>query len=143
MWSVFLPSEWNGAVLILRYWISDEQMPLWAWVLVFFAFFLCMTTVGVRIYGEIEFYLGWFKIASLGLCFLLSILYNVGAFGTGYIGFRYWGPPYGASNEVTTGMPTTHTPSRSNSQRSQWFRSGVCFSFHLLRWNRNHITRGG
>lgn len=95
MWSIFLPSEWNGAVIILRYWVSDDKMPMWGWVLVFFVFFVGMTTVGVRIYGEIEFYLGWFKIGSLALCFLLSILYNVGAFGTGYIGFRYWGPPYG------------------------------------------------
>lgn len=86
--------------MILRYWFSDEQMPLWAWVLVFFVFFLLMTTVGVSVYGEIEFYLGWFKILSLGLCFLLSILYNVGAFpGTDYIGFRYWGPPYGTWNQ--------------------------------------------
>lgn len=90
-----MPSEWNGAVIILRYWVSDDKMPMWGWVLVFFVFFVGMTTVGVRIYGEMEFYLGWFKIGSLALCFLLSILYNVGAFGTGYIGFRYWGPPYG------------------------------------------------
>lgn len=54
-----------------------------------------MTTLGVRIYGEIEFYLGWFKLGALGLFFFLSLLYNVGAFGTGYIGFRYWTAPYG------------------------------------------------
>ncbi|RMD44829.1 hypothetical protein DV735_g425, partial [Chaetothyriales sp. CBS 134920] len=95
MWSVFLGSEWNGAILILRYWISDERMPEWAWVLVFAVFFSILTTRGVVVYGEIEYYLGWFKIFSLLLCYFLSLLVNVGGFGNGYIGFKYWGHPTG------------------------------------------------
>ncbi|KUI71115.1 hypothetical protein VM1G_07281 [Cytospora mali] len=95
MWSVFLPSELNGAIIIIQYWVPEEKFPLWGWILVFWVFFSCLTTLGVHIYGELEFYLGWFKIGALALCFFLSFLYNVGAFGTGYIGFRYWGAPYG------------------------------------------------
>lgn len=82
-------------MIILQYWVSEDQMPLWAWILIFFVFFAILTTLGVFMYGEIEFYLGWFKIAALALCFLLSILYDVGAFGNGYVGFRYWGSDYG------------------------------------------------
>lgn len=95
MWSVFLGSEWNGAILIIQYWVPEDQMPLWGWVLVFWVFFSILTTLGVVAYGEIEYYLGWFKIASLAICFFLSILVDVGAFGNGYIGFRYWGSPTG------------------------------------------------
>ncbi|KUI61077.1 General amino acid permease AGP3 [Cytospora mali] len=79
----------------IEYWVPEEKFPLWGWILVFWVFFSCLTTLGVHIYGELEFYLGWFKIGALALCFFLSFLYNVGAFGTGYIGFRYWGAPYG------------------------------------------------
>lgn len=95
MWSVFLGSEWNGAILILQYWVPAETMPLYAWVIVFWVFFSFLSTLGVAIYGELEFYLGWFKIGSLAVCFFLSFLVNVGGFGNGYIGFRYWTPPQG------------------------------------------------
>ena len=70
-------------------------MPLWGWVLVFWVFFSILTTLGVVVYGETEYYLGWFKIISLAVCFFISFLVNVGAFGNGYIGFRYWTPPEG------------------------------------------------
>lgn len=95
MWSVFLGSEWNGAMLILGYWVDDSKMPSWGWAIVFWVFFSILTTLGVVVYGELEYYLGWFKILSLALCFFLSILVNVGAFGNGYIGFKYWGSPTG------------------------------------------------
>jgi len=70
-------------------------MPLYAWVLIFWVFFSILTTLGVVAYGEVEYYLGYFKIFSLALCFFLSLLVNVGAFGNGYIGFRYWRHPTG------------------------------------------------
>ncbi|KAG0651834.1 general amino acid permease [Hyphodiscus hymeniophilus] len=95
MWSVFLGSEWNGAILILQYWVSEETLPMWGWVLIFWGFFSVLSTLGIVVYGELEYYLGWFKIFSLGACFFISFLVNVGAFGGGYIGFRYWTPPQG------------------------------------------------
>ena len=95
MWSAFSGSEWNGAVMILQFWVPEETMPLWGWTVVFLVLFSVMTTVGVGVYGEMEFWLGWFKLISLGVCFFLSLLVNVGAFGNGYIGFKYWTPPQG------------------------------------------------
>ncbi|CZR59981.1 related to amino acid transporters [Phialocephala subalpina] len=95
MWSVFLGSEWNGAILIMQYWVPEEKMPMWAWVLIFWGFFSVLSTLGIVVYGELEYYLGWFKIISLAVCFFISFLVNVGAFGNGYIGFRYWTPPEG------------------------------------------------
>lgn len=70
-------------------------MPLWAWTLVFFALFSFLSTRSIVIYGEIEYYFGWFKLFSLFICFFLAFLVNVGAFGNGYIGFKYWGHPTG------------------------------------------------
>ena len=77
-------------------------MPLWGWTLVFFVFFSILTTLGVVAYGEIEYYLGWIKLLSLFLCFFLSFLVNVGAFGNGYIGFKYWKHPTGKTRSVST-----------------------------------------
>ncbi|KAF2638801.1 AAT family amino acid transporter, variant [Massarina eburnea CBS 473.64] len=96
MWSAFLASDWNSAVLTLRFWISDDTMPSWAWSIIFFAVFTVMTLLGVRAYGEIEHYFGMFKFfGSLIILFMLSIVSNAGGFGGGYTGFKYWQKPTG------------------------------------------------
>ena len=87
--------DWNAAVLILRYWVSEETVPSWAWCILFWAFFSVMTTLGVKVYGELEYIFGMFKFLSLVVLFFISILANVGAFGIGYVGFRYWNAPIG------------------------------------------------
>lgn len=70
-------------------------MPQWAWYLIFWAVFNVLTTLGVTVYGELEYIFGMFKFLSLIVLFFISILANVGAFGNGYVGFRYWTPPDG------------------------------------------------
>lgn len=60
-----------------------------------FFFFSIVTTLGVNAYGEIEYYFGMFKFISLIVLFFIAILADVGAFGNGYVGFRYWREPYG------------------------------------------------
>lgn len=88
-------TDWNAAVLVLRYWIPEETFPFWAWCLIFWVVFSLMTTLGVRIYGELEYIFGMFKFLALIVLFFVSILANVGAFGHGYVGFKYWKAPTG------------------------------------------------
>ncbi|KAJ5935420.1 hypothetical protein N7466_004967 [Penicillium verhagenii] len=95
MWSVFLAADWNNATVFLQYWIPDTSVPTWAWYIIFFVFFSALTTLGVNFYGETEYYFGMFKFLSLVVLFFISILADVGAFGNGYVGFRYWTEPYG------------------------------------------------
>lgn len=87
--------DWNNATVFLRFWISETAVPVWAWYVLIFVFFSILTTLGVNFYGEIEYYFGMFKFLSLIVLFFISILANVGAFGNGYVGFRYWKEPYG------------------------------------------------
>lgn len=70
-------------------------MPSWAWYLIFWVVYNVITTLGVHVYGELEYVFGMFKFCALIVLFFISILANVGAFGNGYIGFRYWTPPNG------------------------------------------------
>ncbi|OQU97069.1 hypothetical protein CLAIMM_03070 [Cladophialophora immunda] len=96
MWSVFLAAEdWNSAILILRYWVPESTMPSYAWALIFWAVFSVVTLLGVNVYGELEYFFGMFKFLSLIILFILSIVADVGGFGGGYIGFRYWTKPTG------------------------------------------------
>lgn len=70
-------------------------MPSWAWFLVFWAVYNIISTLGVSVYGELEYIFGMFKFCALIVLFFIAILANVGAFGNGYVGFRYWNPPDG------------------------------------------------
>jgi yeast amino acid transporter len=87
--------DWNNAAVILQYWFPTSTVPIWAWYIIFWVVFSVITTLGVGFYGEIEYFFGMFKFISLAVLFFISILANVGAFGNGYVGFRYWGEPYG------------------------------------------------
>ncbi|OAP62384.1 hypothetical protein AYL99_04587 [Fonsecaea erecta] len=95
MWSVFLAADWNSAILILRYWVPESKFPSYAWALIFWAVFSVVTLLGVNVYGELEYFFGMFKFLSLIILFILSIVADVGGFGGGYIGFRYWTKPTG------------------------------------------------
>ncbi|KIX95941.1 uncharacterized protein Z520_08196 [Fonsecaea multimorphosa CBS 102226] len=95
MWSVFLAADWNSAILILRYWVPESSFPSYGWALIFWVVFSVVTLLGVNVYGELEYYFGMFKFLSLIILFVLSIVADVGGFGGGYIGFRYWTKPTG------------------------------------------------
>lgn len=95
-WSALINfKDWNNATVFLQFWIPDTTIPVWAWYILFFVFFSILTTLGVNFYGETEYYFGMFKFLSLIVLFFISILADTGAFGNGYVGFRYWKEPYG------------------------------------------------
>ena len=76
---------------MLSYW--TDKVPLYGWVLIAWAFYQCVSFLGVLVYGELEFWLALWKIICLLVTFLLAILCNTGAIGGDYIGFRFWKTP--------------------------------------------------
>lgn len=95
--------------------------------------FNVITTLGVAVYGELEYFFGMFKFLSLAVLFFLSILANVGAFGNGYVGFRYWRAPSG--NTFFTKLKNFFNPIRPYHQRHQWLWPSVRSSSSILRWD--------
>jgi amino acid transporter len=133
--------DWNSAVLILRYWVSDETMPSWAWCLIFWVVFNILTTMGVSVYGELEYFFGMFKFISLAVLFFLAILANVGAFGGGYVGFKYWGAPTG--NYFSIRFLTIAHTIRAHREWYKWLWSSFCARSSILCRNRNRVSRCG
>ncbi|KAJ4299363.1 hypothetical protein N0V90_004608 [Kalmusia sp. IMI 367209] len=113
--------NWNSAILTLRFWISDDKMPSWAWTLIFFVVFTVMTLLGVRVYGEIEYYFGMFKFGSLIVLFVLSIVSNAGGFGGGYTGFRYWKAP---TDLLSASSKTASSPFTIGFVKDGWKSAG-------------------
>jgi amino acid transporter len=73
------------------YW--TQVVPQWAWIVLWWFFFLALSLVGVLVYGEIEFWLSSIKILAILVYFILAILIDVGVIGGTYIGTQYWQSP--------------------------------------------------
>ncbi|KAJ1025853.1 hypothetical protein NDA16_002479 [Ustilago loliicola] len=93
LWISVLANEYNAVAIIIRYWDGAKVVPVFAWILIFWALFMGLSMAGVLLYGEIEFVLATIKVIGIVVFFVLSIVINVGGTGGDYIGFRYFKTP--------------------------------------------------
>ncbi|KAI8064475.1 amino acid permease/ SLC12A domain-containing protein [Gongronella butleri] len=99
--SVTIAAELAAAATIIRWWAY--VMPDAAWAAIFLVIIVAVNCVGVRIYGEVEYWMCVLKIAIVLVFLIVSILVTSGAVGNeGVIGFKYWHDP-GAFNGGAAG----------------------------------------
>lgn len=80
--------------LTVQYWISAERMNPGIWITIFLIVITIVNYLGVRFFGEIEFWLSCLKVVTcLGLILLLLIIALGGGPTKDRIGFRYWKDP--------------------------------------------------
>ncbi|KAL7622103.1 hypothetical protein AAE478_007605 [Parahypoxylon ruwenzoriense] len=104
-WVTNIANDYNNISLIMGLWTQDA-VPSYAWILMFWAGFQCTSLLGIVFYGEMEFYLACWKLICVVGGFLVAILVNTGAIGGEYIGFRYWRDPGVIANGINGfGLP--------------------------------------
>ncbi|RUS27956.1 amino acid permease/ SLC12A domain-containing protein [Jimgerdemannia flammicorona] len=92
-WSCAIATELSAASLIIGYW-NSSVLPSWAWCLVFLVFLFLLNIVGVRVYGEAEYWFAIIKVITVIVFIIIAILVDAGAVGSqGPIGFRYYSDP--------------------------------------------------
>lgn len=92
IWIAVLANEFNMVALIMQFW--GPQVPLYGYVLMFWAVFLAFQFLGVGVFGEAEFWLALFKIVGIFAFYIFSIVYVSGGIkGHEAFGFRYWNNP--------------------------------------------------
>lgn len=80
--------------LTMQYWVDRDRVNPGVWVTVFLVVILAINLLGVRFFGEIEFWLSCLKVITcLGLILLLWIIALGGGPTHDRIGFRYWKNP--------------------------------------------------
>ncbi|CUM63898.1 uncharacterized protein PRCAT00001486001 [Priceomyces carsonii] len=105
IWIAVLANEYNTVAAIMQFW--GPQVPLYGYVLIFWAFFLGFQFLGVGAFGEAEYWLALFKIVGLVAFYIFSIVYVAGGVkGTKAFGFHYWNDP-GAFNHGFKGLANT------------------------------------
>ncbi|KAL9607724.1 MAG: hypothetical protein Q9167_007386 [Letrouitia subvulpina] len=97
IWIAVLANEYNVLSSIFVFW--SDKVPLWGYFLIFWFAFLGFQLLGVKTFGEAEFWLALIKLLGLTAYFFFSIIYVSGGVpGNGAIGFRYWHDPGAFAN---------------------------------------------
>ncbi|KAK6464820.1 dicarboxylic amino acid permease [Scheffersomyces coipomensis] len=80
--------------LTVQYWVSKETLNPGVWITIFLAIILAINLLGIRFFGEIEFYLSALKVITcLGVIILMFIIALGGGPTHERLGFRFWKDP--------------------------------------------------
>nr|GAT58728.1 predicted protein [Mycena chlorophos] len=93
---IVTPNNINAAGVVLDYWSGGRNVPSEAWMIIFIVFIALVNLLGVRVFGELEFWFSSLKVISLIGLILMGIIIDLGGNPHHHrIGFRYWRHPYG------------------------------------------------
>ncbi|KAG0323217.1 hypothetical protein BGZ99_002893 [Dissophora globulifera] len=87
-WIITVTIEVTAAGTILQYWWNDIHM--WIPALVFIVILVGITLLGVRVFGELEYWLSMIKVLTCVIFIIVGILVDVGAVGGDKIMDRNW-----------------------------------------------------
>ncbi|KAL0065393.1 amino acid transporter [Marasmius tenuissimus] len=91
---IVTPNNINAAGVVIQYWTRSVHIAVWMVILIVFIF--VVNLLGVRVFGELEFWFSSIKVIALIGLLLMGIIIDLGGNPKhDRIGFRYWNPPYG------------------------------------------------
>ncbi|CAG7845895.1 Uncharacterized amino-acid permease C777.04 [Serendipita indica DSM 11827] len=91
---IVTPNNLNAAVLVVNYWTKSVPNP--AWMVIFITFIFLINLLGIRVFGELEFWFSSIKVIALIALILFGIIVDLGGNPRhDRIGFRYWKAPDG------------------------------------------------
>ncbi|THU78638.1 dicarboxylic amino acid permease [Dendrothele bispora CBS 962.96] len=91
---IVTPNNVNAAGVVIQYW--NRSVHIAVWMVIFIAFIFIVNLLGVRVFGELEFWFSSIKVLALIGLLLMGIIIDLGGNPRhDRIGFRYWQPPDG------------------------------------------------
>lgn len=94
--------------LTMQYWVHKDKVNPGVWITIFLVIIVLVNVLGVRFFGEIEFWLSTLKVITcLGLIILLLVIALGGGPTHDRTGFRYWQNP-GAFLEYKDSLKNLH-----------------------------------
>jgi len=89
---IVTPNNVVAASIVLRYWSGGNVVPIAGWLTIFNVASLVINFLGIKFFGEFEFWLSLIKVVTLIGLLIMSICLTSGANPAGdVIWFRYWG----------------------------------------------------
>ncbi|KAK0503212.1 dicarbixylic amino acid permease [Armillaria luteobubalina] len=91
---IVTPNNINAAGVVVQYWTRAVHIAIWMSIFIVFIFVVNM--LGVRVFGELEFWFSSIKVIALIGLLLMGIIIDLGGNPQhDRIGFRYWQHPDG------------------------------------------------
>lgn len=91
---IVTPNQLTAAALVISFWVDRETVNPGVWIAIFLVAILLINYLGIKIFGELEFWLSSVKVATIcGLILLCFILFLGGGPDHDRKGFRYWKKP--------------------------------------------------
>ncbi|KAG0282057.1 hypothetical protein BGZ96_000876 [Linnemannia gamsii] len=87
-WIITVTIEVTAAGMILQYWWPNLQM--WIPALIFIVILVGITLLGVKAFGELEYWFALIKVLTCVIFIIVGILVDVGAVGGEFIGGKNW-----------------------------------------------------
>lgn len=98
------PNQLTASALVIQYWCPPEQVNPGAFIAVFLVTIIAINYLGVRFFGEFEFWLSSAKVLVLfGLIFVMLVIVCGGAPEHGATGFKYYSNPGAFATYLGTG----------------------------------------
>ncbi|KAI9030985.1 amino acid permease/ SLC12A domain-containing protein [Phycomyces nitens] len=88
---VTIATELSASATIINWW--KPVMPDAAWSIIFLVMIVAVNLVGVRVYGELEYWFALLKILIVFVFVIIAICVTSGGLGDKVIGFSYWKDP--------------------------------------------------
>ncbi|GMK58425.1 hypothetical protein CspeluHIS016_0504570 [Cutaneotrichosporon spelunceum] len=86
---ILSPNQIVAGALVIRFWNAEINSA--AWVCIMIAFVVAINCLGIKWFGEVEFWLSFVKILTLSGLIILSLIIDLGGVpGQERLGFRYW-----------------------------------------------------
>ncbi|KAJ7109326.1 dicarbixylic amino acid permease [Mycena epipterygia] len=102
---IVTPNNINAAGVVITYWAGARKVPIEAWMVIFIVFIALVNLLGVRVFGEMEFWFSSIKVVSLIGLLLMGIIIDLGGNPKhDRIGFRYWKAPNGPMGHYLLGV---------------------------------------
>ncbi|KAL8806656.1 MAG: hypothetical protein Q9182_001184 [Xanthomendoza sp. 2 TL-2023] len=91
---IVTPNQLTAASLVLQYWVPREKVNPGVFIAVFLVVIVLVNYLGIKYFGEIEFWLSSIKVLTIvGLLILSLVLVLGGGPDHDRKGFRYWKNP--------------------------------------------------
>ncbi|KAF9404661.1 hypothetical protein BGZ94_004018 [Podila epigama] len=93
-WALTIPAELSASSLIVSFWIGeDSSFPTWVVPVIIIAVLVVINLLGVKVYGEIEYWFSILKVATIIVFIICGILVDSGAVGGHTYGLENWSIP--------------------------------------------------
>ncbi|KAG0037011.1 hypothetical protein BGZ82_003304 [Podila clonocystis] len=107
-WALTIPAELSASAVIINYWLPEgSKFPVWIVPLIIIMCMVMINLVGVKAYGELEYWFSILKILTIIMFIVCGILVDAGVLGGVKYGLDAWTIPGAPFNGGYLGFFTT------------------------------------